>query len=199
MNTNCKTALPCTGGRGARKRGPTSYKMHDSDLVFEALGLENGDVFLDMGCGPGDYSLHAAGAVGSKGTVYALDSNINMLKEVAKQTAENSVSNIRTIHGEMSDVLPFEDESVDTCFMSTSLHCMDLQAYGTALFKEVQRILKTSGQVAILECKKEKADFGPPLHMRISSEDIKSFVLPLEFHETAYLDLGFNYLIKFKK
>ncbi|WP_291325513.1 class I SAM-dependent methyltransferase [Desulfovibrio sp. UCD-KL4C] len=199
MQTNYKSENNSKCRHGGHKRGPTSYQMHDSNLVFEVLGLKNGDVFFDMGCGPGDYSIHAGKVIGIAGTVYALDSNISMLKTVDNKAATNGLSNIQTVYGDMTGVLPFEDESVDTCFMSTSLHCMDLQKCGTAIFKEVERILKLSGQVAVLECKKERVDFGPPLHMRISAEDIKSVVQPLGFSQYAYLDLGFNYMITLKK
>ncbi|WP_035074643.1 class I SAM-dependent methyltransferase [Maridesulfovibrio zosterae] len=199
MQTNYKSENSCKCRHGGDKRGPTSYQMHDSNLVFEALELKNGDVFFDMGCGPGDYSIHAAKDLGIAGTVYALDSNISMLKTVDNKAITNGLSNIQTVYGDMTGVLPFEDESVDTCFMSTSLHCMDLQKCGTAIFKEVERILKPSGQVAVIECKKEKVDFGPPVHMRISAEDLKSVVQPLGFYVTSYLNLGFNYMIQFKK
>lgn len=199
MNKEHKNGMHCHGGHGRNGRGPTSYGMHDSNLVFKTLKLKSGDVFLDLGCGPGDYSIHAARDVGSLGRVNAFDSNKRMLDQVMAKTIEQGFRNVCTHHGDMTDPLPFADNSVDTCFMSTSLHCMNLDECGAGIFKEVDRILKGSGQVAVLECKKERLDFGPPLHMRISAEDIKTVVEPLGFAESAYLDLGFNYLICLSK
>lgn len=197
MNKEQNSVMRCKGGH--HRRGPTSYGMHDSNLVFNTLSLRSGYVFLDLGCGPGDYSIHAGADVGPNGKVYAFDSNSSMLEQVRIQAVDNGLENISTFLGEMTEVLPFDDNSVDTCFMSTSLHCMSLDEYGNRIFSEVARVLKSGGQLAVLECKKEKTNFGPPLHMRISEGEIKEVVGPLGFLETKYVDLGFNYLICFNK
>ncbi|WP_421899687.1 class I SAM-dependent methyltransferase [Maridesulfovibrio sp.] len=199
MNKEHKNGMHCHGGHGRHRRGPTSYGMHDSNMVFKALKLQDGDVFLDLGCGPGDYSIHAACDVGPSGEVYSFDSNASMLEQVRIQAVDNGVKNISTHLGDMTGPLPFADNSVDTCLMSTSLHCMSLDECGPAIFKEISRVLKGSGQIAVLECKKEKTDFGPPLHMRISAEELKAVAEPLGFSESVYVDLGFNYLICFTK
>ncbi|NDV26790.1 class I SAM-dependent methyltransferase [Desulfovibrio sp. JC010] len=197
MNKEHHPGMRCKGGH--HRRGPTSYGMHDSNLVFKTLGLQTGSIFLDLGCGPGDYSVHAACDVGPSGRVYALDSNGSMLEQVKAQALDNGLRNIRTFLGDMTGRLPFEDSSVQTCFMSTSLHCMSLDEYGEAIFSEIHRVLESGGQLAVLECKKEKTDFGPPLHMRISGEELKAVLGPLGFTESNYIDLGFNYLICFTK
>ncbi len=58
----------------------SSFRMHDSKAVFDMLALKQGDCFLDLGCGPGDYSLEASVIVGDTGTVYALDSSNRMVE-----------------------------------------------------------------------------------------------------------------------
>ncbi|WP_419781806.1 class I SAM-dependent methyltransferase [Maridesulfovibrio sp.] len=197
MNKEHRPGIRCKGGH--HRRGPTSYGMHDSSLVFKTLDLAEGQTFLDLGCGPGDYSMHAARDVGPSGMVHAFDSNGAMLEQVRIQALDHGLENISTHLGDMTGLLPFDDSSVDTGFMSTSLHCMSLEEYGRRIFAEVGRVLKTGGQLAVLECKKEKTEFGPPLHMRISAEELKAVVDPLGFKESAYADLGFNYLICFTK
>jgi len=39
------------------ERKPSSFFMHDPHLIFEELDLKEGDSFLDLGCGTGDYTL----------------------------------------------------------------------------------------------------------------------------------------------
>ncbi|MEZ0576961.1 class I SAM-dependent methyltransferase [Halodesulfovibrio aestuarii] len=199
MGVHCKREIDCNGRHSAPRRGPTSYRMHDSDLVFERLALKEGNVFLDMGCGPGEYAFHAARCVGSTGIVFALDSNIHMLNEIDEECAVSGFTNIKIINSDLTETLPFEDNSVDFCFISMSLHCINLKERGADVFKEVRRILKPSGQVAVLECKKVEADFGPSLRSRISPEEIKTVVAPLGFREDLYIDLEGNYLIRFTK
>ena len=198
-NTETRCSRTCHGKHKRDKRGPTSYKMHNSELVFEKLALTEGTIFLDLGCGPGDYSVHAAKDIGATGKVYALDREARMLEEVSKLASSNGLTNIEAISADMTLPLPFKAQSVDYCFISTALHCIDLGKHGSALFKEINRVLKDSGQLAILECKKERADYGPPYHMRISAEEIKAVTTPLNFAETGYIDLGCNYLLQLSK
>lgn len=181
-----------------KRRGPTSYKMHDSDLVFRILCLDEGSTFLDLGCGPGDYSVHAARIIGNSGTVYAVDQSRRMAEEVDKQAGEHGLENIRTLVQDMTTPIPLPENSVDTCLLSTSLHCLDLKSQGPPLFAELHRILKPGGILAILECKKEKMEFGPPLHMRISAADIAELIDNNGYRHISYADLGVNYLARFR-
>jgi hypothetical protein len=66
------------------------------------------------------------------------------------------------------------------------------------LFKKIQRILKPSGRLAIIECKKEKQPFGPPMHLRISPQEMEASLSPIGLKKIDYQDLGYTYLIQFK-
>lgn len=87
--------------------------------------------------------------------------------------------------------------SVDVCFISTVLHIYKLEEIGTRLFSQIRDPLKPGGRVAILECKKEDAGFGPPVEKRHSPEAICDAVAHLGFREIGLVDLGYNYLIQF--
>jgi len=100
---------------------------------------------------------------------------------------------------DMCAPLPFPNECVNTCLLSTSLHCLDIENQGAPLFKEIYRIISPGGLVAVLECKKEKMNFGPPLSMRISEHDVDAIALPSGFSRNSYLDLGCNYLVCYRK
>ena len=72
------------GGHGERGHNQSSLWMHEPDGIFSALELERGDRFLDLGCGPGDYAVHASSIVGDSGLVYALDKRENMVAGIIK-------------------------------------------------------------------------------------------------------------------
>lgn len=60
MSDNEQNGLRQVHEKGGHGRGPSSFRMHDPRKVFNALALERGDVFLDLGCGPGEYAMEAA-------------------------------------------------------------------------------------------------------------------------------------------
>lgn len=171
--------------------------MHDPELLFSALALKEGDSFLDMGCGPGDYSIRASEIVGDFGIVYALDRWQDVIDALAEKAGFRGLENVRAIVSDITEHLPIDDESVDLCFVSTVLHSLDLADVEKPLFGEVHRVLKGEGRLAVIECKKEEQQFGPPLSMRLSPEEIESSAIRHGFEKMELVDLGFNYLIIF--
>lgn len=173
--------------------------MHDPELVFSALALIEGDSFLDMGCGPGDYSIRASEIIGDSGIVYALDRWQDVIDDLAEKARSRGFRNIRAVVSDISEHLPVDDESVDLCFISTVLHSLDLADVETSLFGEIRRVLKPGGRVAIIECKKEEQQFGPPMSMRLSPEEIQGSIIRYGFETMDLVDLGYNYMITFVK
>ena len=169
--------------------------MHDPELVFDALSLKEGDIFLDMGCGPGDYSIRASEILGDSGITYALDRWQDVVDDLAEKAGSRGLGNIRAIVSDITEHLPVEDESVDLCFISTVLHSLDLTYFEKSLFGEIRRVLKPGGRVVIIECKKEEQPFGPPMSMRLSPEEIESSIMRYGFEKVGLVDLGFNYMI----
>jgi ubiquinone/menaquinone biosynthesis C-methylase UbiE len=171
--------------------------MQDPEIVFRELNLKPGDCFLDVGCGPGDYSLRAATAVGGSGTVYALDKWNVMVEELQRRAEEGGLNNLRPMVADILASLPVEDRSIDVCLMATVLHIINRQDDRKVLFEEIYRVLKPEGRLAIIECKKEDQNFGPPKHIRLSAEDIEDFITQYGFQSLGYADLGYNYIVQY--
>jgi ubiquinone/menaquinone biosynthesis C-methylase UbiE len=171
--------------------------MHDSKTVFAALALKPGDAVLDLGCGPGDYALAAAPIVGTSGRVTAMDKWEYFIDQIQEAAASRNLGNLSAVVGDITGPLPVEDRSIDRCLLSTVLHIFQLPVVEKTLFREVRRILKPAGRLAVIECKKEEQPFGPPLHLRISPEELEASLGPLGFEKIGYLDLGYTYLIQF--
>ncbi|MBN2126194.1 MAG: methyltransferase domain-containing protein [Deltaproteobacteria bacterium] len=170
--------------------------MHDPELIFRELDLKEGDRFLDMGCGTGDYTLEAARIVGATGRIYAVDIAEWLIAGLEERAAALGLGNITAVVGDITSPLPVEDEWIDLCFLCTVLHILDPVEDGKILFPEIRRVLKPGGRLAIIECKKERQSFGPPIHMRLSPEEIAEAVRPYGFRKKGLVDLGYNYLIQ---
>jgi ubiquinone/menaquinone biosynthesis C-methylase UbiE len=172
--------------------------MHDSACVFREIQLKEGQCFLDLGCGSGDYALYAANIVGESGNVYALDRWEQTIDTLTQDVEAQGVKNIKIMHADITGALPIENHCADVCFLATVLHTFHPLQDEKILFHEILRVVKPGGQVAIIECHKERRDFGPPEHMRLSPEELEDILTPYGFEVIETLDLGYNYLIRFQ-
>ena len=187
----------CNSNHRRHGRGPSSYWMHDPDVVFKHLGLKPGDWFLDLGSGPGDYSLHAAEIVGAKGRVFALDKWEMAFQQLSKRSLDLGYGHLKPVLTDINQELPLKDRSIDLCFISTVLHIFPQPKFEHKVFAEVGRVLKPHGRLAIIECKKEEQPWGPPKDMRISPEEMIKGLEPHGFKDAEYADLGKTYMLQF--
>ena len=165
--------------------------------MFSVLNLGQGDVFLDIGCGTGDYSLHAAREMGGTGHVYATDIREELIESLMERAKAAGLDNLTAIVCDIRDSLPFENNCIDVCFVSTVLHSLDIKTSGPVLFREIKRVLKPNGRFIIIKCNTEDTRFGPPLHMRIDFNEMERIITPHGFKKTEHVDLGYNYLLSF--
>lgn len=171
--------------------------MHDSEFVFQELKLAEGDFFLDLGCGAGDYTIRAAQMVGDSGLVFALDIWDGVIDHLTEEATFQGLKNIKPMVADITGRLPIEDNTIDVCFIATVLHAMDFEKNKKNLFNEIQRVLKPNGRLAIIECKKEDQPFGPRMQSRLSPEELTPIAIQSGFQQIAFSDLGYNYLIQF--
>ena len=109
--------------------------------VLQRIGVKPGDRVLDVACGTGQVSQAAAGLVGPGGLVLGVDPSDGM-----RRVAE-SRRGVRTVAG-TAESLPLGDGTFDFVVMGYALrHASDL----VAAFREMRRVLRPGGTVAILE------------------------------------------------
>ena len=191
---------PGAGGTGHKRHGmgPSSYWMQDPELVFRELALGPGEALLDLGSGPGDYSLRAAELVGLEGEVIALDRWEDAVRGLEQEAAERGLAQLKPLLGDITRELPVKDASIDVCLICTVLHIFPWPKFDLNLFLEIKRVLKPGGRLAIIECKKEEQPWGPPLRLRISPQEMERGLEPHGYVKDSYTDLGKTYLIQFK-
>lgn len=119
---------------------------------WSELGLvQEGQYFLDFGCGTGDFAIPAARIVGTQGKVFALDCNTKQLKIIDKKARKAGITNIKTILSERQTNLP--DESIDIVWMCDVLH--EIRDKREVL-EEAHRLLKNRGALIIYDSLKER-------------------------------------------
>jgi len=180
--------------------GKSSFDLIDVATFFRELDLKAGITFLDVACGRGAYCLIASEKIGAAGTVYAVDLWQEGIEQLKASAAKQNASNIETFVSDAGQHIPVDDQIVDVCLMATVLHDFVEDRISQEVLDEVVRVLKTGGWLAIIEFKKIDGPPGPPIHIRLSREEVGDLLVPCGFSEERYVDVGpYNYLTLFKK
>jgi ubiquinone/menaquinone biosynthesis C-methylase UbiE len=181
--------------------GKSSYDLIDPDIFWPKLALTPDSTVLDLGCGAGRYTLPMASRIGPAGKVIALDLWAEGIEQLRDAAHRDQIANIDARVADAGRTLPLEDQSVDMCFMATVLHDFMAAGIGTQALREVKRVLKPQGIIAIVEFKKEDSPNGPPRSIRLAVEDLAMLVQRLGFIRfSGVIDLGPDlYLAQFRR
>ena len=114
--------------------------------------VQGGQIFLDYGCGTGDFTIPAARIVGPRGKAYALDYFPHQLEIVEEQSKKKGLTNIETILSDKNTGLP--DECIDVIWMCDVLHEVRERR---AVLEELHRVLRREGVLAMYDGMREKA------------------------------------------
>jgi len=95
--------------------------MHDNPLLpifrnpyrlLEAAGIKPGQKVLEVGCGPGFFTIPAAKIVREEGSIYAVDVHPLAIKKVEEKVEREGIKNVNPILINASNTgLP--DQSID--------------------------------------------------------------------------------------
>jgi ubiquinone/menaquinone biosynthesis C-methylase UbiE len=128
--------------------------MHDNPLLpllrdpyklLKAAGLKRGQKVVEVGCGPGFFTIPAAHIVGKKGFIYAIDVNPYAIARVRKKIAINETNNVTPLLSNASDTgLP--ERSVDLAFLVGLGHIVGGQKN---ILAEMHRILRPGGVLSV--------------------------------------------------
>ena len=170
--------------------GKTSFELVDPEVLFTGMGLRPGHRLLDLGCGPGRYSLAAARRVGPQGEILALDlwpRGIELLKEEA---GRKGLAHIKARVGNItSPELEIEGE-FDLVLLATVLHDLVERGQEKGALANAARAVKHGGKLAVVEFVKKDGKPGPPKPIRLSPEQVAALAGPHGFGQEKTLPLG---------
>ena len=134
--------------------GKSSFQSIDSEKLFAELKLKEGITFLDIACGRGEYSIVASKHIGDRGIIHAVDRWEEGIGQLKKKLIQMKIRNIRPDVTDVSRHIAIEKESVDVCLMAMVLHDLFRDGTGEGTLREVQRVVKPMGVLALVEFKK---------------------------------------------
>lgn len=177
------SSLPAEANMGLSCGNPTAF-----------ASLKPGETVVDLGCGGGLDVLLAAVKVGPTGKAIGIDMTPEMLERARRNAARGvqgkPVSNAEFHHATI-DQLPLPDASVD-CVISNCV--INLAPDKSAVFREIARVLKPGGRLAVSDIALKK-----PLPPE-AAEDLMAYVgciagaISLEEYQSGLLDAGFAHV-----
>jgi ubiquinone/menaquinone biosynthesis C-methylase UbiE len=113
--------------------------------LLDEFGIEQGQVVVDYGCGPGSYLRHASELVGREGRVFALDIHKLAIKAVTKRISKEQLSNVTPMvtNGKKT---PLADGTADVIYALDMFHMV---SNPQAFLAELNRICKSEGSLFI--------------------------------------------------
>ena len=178
-----------------------TWLKKDGERFLKSIGIREGQVILDFGCGEGHYAIPAAKVVGEKGKIYAIDRDEEVLDELVQLIKKYNIKNIEVIKKESNITL--ENNSIDFVLCYDVVHYLKNRKI---IYSEFYRVLRPEG-IFSLYPKHHKNDY--PLmelaHMKLEDiiKEVEEAGLSLQdkflkrlIHDDYYND---GYILNFRK
>ena len=154
---------------------------------LKTLGLREDNIVADLGAGTGFYSL-AAGAIASKGKVYAVELQKDFLDTIKNKVQGAHLNNVEIISGNVEKIggTKIGDNIVDVVIASNILFQVEDKE---SFILEIKRILKQKGRVLLVDWSESSIMKGTNI---ISAEkarvmfEKKGFILEREINVGDY-------------
>lgn len=139
-------------------------------MMTSLVGLDNGGLFLDLGCSAGLYTRTMAERLGDAGDMVGIDIAPSMLREAIRQSRKAHVS--PSFVRADADNLPFADASFAGVVCGGTLN--ELGNPARAL-KESCRVLEPGGRIAIMGILKAETTSGLYLQRFLTTGGVQFF------------------------
>lgn len=169
------SSIPAEANMGLSCGNPTAF-----------ASLKPGEVVVDLGCGGGLDVFLAAQKVGPAGKAIGIDMTPQMIERAKAGAAKAGMTNVE-FHLATIDKLPLPDHSVD-CIISNCV--INLAPDKPAVFREIARVLKPGGRVALSDIALKK-----PLPPEING-DLMAYIgciagaIPIEDYRQGLIEAG---------
>lgn len=156
--------------------------------IARTMGVRKGMTVVDMGCGPGFFTLPLARLVGATGRVYAVEANPTMIRHLRANIRKTGAdgSRIKITRSDVSDTR-VPAASADVVLLARVLHDVEDKK---AFLGEVRRICKPGGRVVDLDWKKIRTKHGPPYEILLSAAESKKIMAENGFRPAGAFNPG---------
>ncbi len=147
---------------------PERAAWQKPDEVVAALGLRPGQCVADLGAGTGYFSRLLSAAVGTGGTVLAVDPEPNLVAHLRERAEREGTDNV-------TPVLASKDNPrlpaglVDLVLIVDTYHHIDARL---SYLRRLQGALRPGGRVAVIDWQKRPLPVGPEMDHKLAREQV---------------------------
>ncbi|UCE05531.1 MAG: class I SAM-dependent methyltransferase [bacterium] len=123
------------------------------EQVMDSIGVKSGMIIAEVGAGRGRYAVHMARRVGDAGKIYANDIDKRALEYLNYRCQRDSIPNVVTILGKVTDPLLPRGE-LDMVYIINTYHHFEKPV---EIMKNIVPSLKPEGNLVIIEHDRQKA------------------------------------------
>jgi len=164
---------------------------------LDLLRLQPGECMVDIGSGPGLFSLMAAELVGPEGLVYSIDVSITSLALLEQLQTERGITQIERIQADATTVTPFE-RPIQAALVAMMLHHVEVPG---RVLSHLFTLLEPGARVIVAEFHPDgPGEMGPSLAKRLGPAQLQTLCTQAGFTITSYwLQSPEHYLFKLRR
>jgi SAM-dependent methyltransferase len=164
----------------------------DPGGMVRRLGIKAGMRVVDLCCGYGYFTAPLAALANAR--VYALDIDLEMLKQARSEVTRRKACVAEWICADARDIAEHVPQEIDCVLLANTFHGVPDQ---TGLARAVARVLRPGGRFAIVNwhqlCRERTTVLGKPrgpkTEMRMSPEGVQAVVEPAGFELDELMEL----------
>ena len=148
----------------------------NQDEIIRQLGLTNGMVIADLGCGAGYFTVPMARMLQNSGKIYAVDVLSSALEAVSGQAKLYGIMNLETVRAnvEVAGGTKIPAGSCDLVVLANILfQCADRDT----VLQEAKRILRPNGRMVVIDWIPNNAALGPKFENCFSEAEAKKLAI----------------------
>jgi ubiquinone/menaquinone biosynthesis C-methylase UbiE len=147
---------------------PQRNEWQKPQELVAALNLRAGMRVADLGAGTGYFSRYLSAAVGTDGTVFAVDTEPNLVAHLRERAEKEDTPNVVPILASPDNPrLPVA--GADVILIVDTYHHIDARR---AYVQRLRRFLTPQGRVAVVDWHKRELPVGPPVSHKLAREQV---------------------------
>ena len=143
--------------------------------LFDQLGVSEGMLVADFGCGAGEVALMIARRVGVDGLVTAFDVLPDIVESLHAKAISEDLRNLHVVRAnvEIPGSTKLRDDSQQLVYLGNILWQTGKKV---EVLQEASRIISPIGFIVAIEWVSGSKQLGPPEELRIAEEELKKIM-----------------------